>query len=67
MYLRADYSSCTCIEHLLFQTNLSQSYRDSISVTAQCIETQHMPNERSGKDLQIRRQATFTSGPYFMA
>ena len=30
-----------------------QSFGGSISVTAQCIETQPMPNESSGKDLQI--------------
>ena len=30
-----------------------QSFSSSISITAQCIETQLMPNESSGKDLQI--------------
>ena len=30
-----------------------QSFGGSISITAQCIETQPMPNESSGKDLQI--------------
>ena len=30
-----------------------QSFGGSISITAQCIESQPMPNESSGKDLQI--------------
>ena len=30
-----------------------RSFGGSISITAQCIETQLMPNEGSGKDLQI--------------
>ena len=30
-----------------------QSFGGSISITAQCIENQPMPNETSGKDLQI--------------
>ena len=30
-----------------------QSFGSSISITGQCIETQPMPNESSGKDLQI--------------
>ena len=30
-----------------------QSFGSSIFITAQCIETQLMPNESSGNDLQI--------------
>ena len=33
--------------------DFTQSFGGSISITAQCIETQPMPNESSGKDLQI--------------
>ena len=35
------------------QVDFRQSFGGSLSITAQCIETQLMPNERSGKDLQI--------------
>ena len=35
------------------QVDFSQSFGGSISITAQCIETQLMPNAISGKDLQI--------------
>ena len=38
---------------IVLQANLRQSYVGSISVMAQCIETQLMPNESSLKDLQI--------------
>ena len=35
-----------------FQGDFRQSYRGSISVTAQCIETQLIPNDSLRKDLQ---------------
>ena len=38
---------------IAFQANLRQSYRNSIYITAQCIETQIMLNESSVKDLYI--------------
>ena len=37
-----------------FQANLRQSYRGSISVAAQCIDTQLMSYESLGKYLQIK-------------
>ena len=44
--------SCSCFT-IPFQANLRQSYRGSISATAQCIETQLLPQKGSGRDLQI--------------
>ena len=43
-------SSCFAIA---IRVDFRRSFGGSISVTAQCIETQLMPNESSGKDLQI--------------
>ena len=43
---------CSCFA-IAIQADFRQSFGDSISITAQCIETQLMPNESSGKDLQI--------------
>ena len=38
---------------IAIQVYFRQSFGGSISTTAQCFETQLMPNESSGKDLQI--------------
>ena len=43
-------SSCFAIA---IRVDFRQSFGGSISITAQCIETQLMPNESSRKDLQI--------------
>ena len=41
---------CSCV-NIPIQVNFRQSFRGGISVTAQCTETQLMPNESSRKDL----------------
>ena len=43
-------SSCFAIA---IRADFRQSFGGSMSITAQCIEPQLMPNEGSGKDLQI--------------
>ena len=39
---------------VLFQAGFRQSYSGSIFITTQSIETQRMPNESSGQDLENR-------------
>ena len=48
--LRCWLSSCFAIA---IRVDVRESFGGSISITAQCIETQLMPNESSRKDLQI--------------
>ena len=43
---------CSCTATAI-QVYFRQSFRGSISIKVQCIETQLMPNEGPGKDLQI--------------
>ena len=38
---------------IAIRVDFRQTFGGSISIMAQCVETQPMPNESSGKDLQI--------------
>ena len=53
--IQLSYSSGFCSGFIIpFQANFRQSFRGSISNTTQCIESDILPNESLGRDLQFR-------------
>ena len=46
---------------IAIQVDFRQSFKGSISMTAQCIETQLMPNESLGRDLQIIARSLYVT------
>ena len=61
IHLRSSgFCSCFTIE---IQVDFRQCFRGSISITAQCTETQLMTSERLGRDLQIRNRSLYVVAP----
>ena len=49
---------CSCFT-IPIHVDCKESFRGSISITAQCIEAQLIPIERLGRDLQIRHRPLY--------